>query len=136
MIVHGSTVALGGRALMIIGPSGVGKSSLALALMAVGAGLVADDRTALSREGDAIMADAPPALRGRIEARHVGILSAEAVGPAPLNLIVDLSGPAGARLPERHHSDYLGVAVPLLLARPAPELAAALRQYLIGGRLA
>lgn len=136
MVVHGSCVALGGRAVLITGPSGTGKSALALALMALGAGLVADDRTVLVRQGSAIMADAPAALRGRIEARHVGILGAEPTGPMPVAIVVDLGGPLPGRLPPDETVEMLGVRVPRLTARAAPELAPALRQYLIGGRVA
>ena len=35
--VHGSCAALDGRAILILGPSGSGKSALALALMSLGA---------------------------------------------------------------------------------------------------
>ncbi|AXC49319.1 serine kinase [Paracoccus suum] len=136
MMVHGSCVAIGGRAVLITGPSGAGKSALALALMAIGAGLVADDQTVLVRHDDAILADAPPSLRGRIEARHVGILGAEPVGPAAVTLVVDLGGPRSGRLPQDETVEMLGLRVPCLAARAAPELAPALRQFLIGGRLA
>lgn len=136
MVVHGSCVALGGRAVLITGPSGTGKSALALALMALGAGLVADDRTVLVRQGSAIMADAPAALRGRIEARHIGILGAAPTGPTPVVMVVDLGGPLLGRLPPDETVEMLGVRVPRLTARAAPELAPALRQYLIGGRVA
>ena len=90
MILHASCIAHRGRGLLILGPSGAGKSTLALEMMAFGAGLVADDRTLLRRDGDRIIADSPPAIRGRIEARRVGILNARAVGPVPLVLAVDL----------------------------------------------
>ena len=136
MIVHGSAVALDGRGVLILGPSGASKSALALALMAMGAGLVADDRTLLARDGAALVADAPPSLRGRIEARHVGILAAQAVGPVRLALAVDLAGPRGPRLPEAAEAEWLGVRLPLVSATAAPELAPALRQYLVGGRAA
>lgn len=136
MVVHGSTVAMAGRAVLILGASGSGKSALALALMAMGAGLVADDRTQLARRGDSIMADAPPALRGCIEARHVGLLAADAKGPQPLALVVELSEIAGPRLPEEERMQLLGVSLPRLAARFDPRLAPALRQLLIGGRVA
>ncbi|MEF9600929.1 HPr kinase/phosphatase C-terminal domain-containing protein, partial [Paracoccus sp. PXZ] len=74
MILHASCIAHRGRGLLILGPSGAGKSTLALEMMAFGATLVADDRTILRREGGRIVADAPDSIRGRIEARGVGIL--------------------------------------------------------------
>ena len=64
--LHGSAVALEGRGLLILGASGTGKSALALRMMAHGARLVADDRVVLARRGDALIASAPPALRGTI----------------------------------------------------------------------
>ncbi|WP_331459605.1 HPr kinase/phosphorylase [Paracoccus liaowanqingii] len=72
MQLHATTVALEGRGLVILGPSGSGKSGLALELMAVGAVLVADDRTDLRLQQGRLIAQAPPALSGRIEARGWG----------------------------------------------------------------
>ena len=42
VLLHASCVAVAGRAVLITGPSGSGKSSLALTLLAHGAALVAD----------------------------------------------------------------------------------------------
>ena len=53
-----------------------------------------------------------------------------------LALAVDLAGPRGARLPEPAWREWLGVRLPLVVAEPEPQLAPALRQYLIGGRAA
>ena len=72
--MHATCVAVGPHAALIRGASGRGKSGLALQLLAMGAVLVSDDRTRLWRAGDALMADAPDTIRGRIEARGVGIL--------------------------------------------------------------
>ncbi|MDO5614407.1 MAG: serine kinase [Paracoccus sp. (in: a-proteobacteria)] len=133
-VIHGSAVVLNGRGLLILGPSGSGKSALALALMGLGAGLVSDDRTVLRRAGDAVVADAPDSIRGLIEARGVGILRADAAGPVPLALVVDLGRVEDARLPPCRSHDLLGVALPLVLGPYGPHLSFALRQYLLGGR--
>lgn len=133
--LHASCVALDSRGLLILGPSGAGKSSLALALMALGAGLVADDRTDLRAEGGQVIADAPAELRGRIEARGVGILAARAVGPVALALIVDLGQQESDRLPPQREFRLLGQVFPLVLGPFSPHLAAVLKQYLIGGRV-
>ena len=132
--VHGTTVAIGGRGLLILGPSGSGKSTLALQLMAVGAELVADDRTDLIRDGGAVVASCPPALAGRIEARGVGLLHAAAHPPVPLALLADLGAPEDARLPPLWRHDLLGVGLPLVPGPYRPHLYAALRQYLLFGR--
>ena len=133
-ILHASAVACEGRGLLILGRSGSGKSSLALAMMALGAGLVADDRTVLRADGGGLVADCPAALRGRIEARGVGILSARPAGPARLVLAVDLDRPEPERLPPDRRIELLGQPLPLVLGQGRHHLAAVLLQYLRGGR--
>lgn len=133
LIVHASTVAHGGRAVLILGPSGSGKSGMALQLMAMGAALVADDRTVLFRDGPLIRARAPAAIRGRIEARGVGILWAEPQEDAPLALAVDLGQQEDARLPPHREMTLLGVALPLLYRIDAPHFCAAVLQWLRSG---
>lgn len=133
-IRHGSCVAFNGRAVLIVGPSGVGKSALALDLMSRGAQLVADDRVVLSCDGDQVLADAPLALRGVIEARHVGLLRADAAGPVPVVLVVDLSHPEPQRLPPIRHTTLMGRELALVFASFGPHLAPAVQQLLLCGR--
>ena len=64
-LLHASTVAFRGRGVVILGASGSGKSALALELMALGAGLVADDRTLVEVQDGALVASCPPAISGR-----------------------------------------------------------------------
>ncbi|WP_265499263.1 HPr kinase/phosphorylase [Paracoccus beibuensis] len=136
MQLHATTVAIHGRGLLILGPAGSGKSTLALQLMAVGALLVADDRTDLELIAGQLIASVPAQLRGRIEARGVGILSAEASAPVPVALACDLGREEVERLPHMHVHDWLGVPVPLVLGPYRAHLYAALRQMLLGRRLA
>ncbi len=133
-VLHASTVALDGQGLLILGPSGSGKSSLALQLMALGAQLVADDRTHVWREGGRLMAASPPAIQGMIEARGVGLLGAEAHGPVPLALAVDMGQAETERLPPRREIRLLNLPLPLLHNPTTAAFAAALVQYLRGGR--
>lgn len=133
-IWHATTVAVGARGALILGPSGAGKSGLALRLMALGARLVADDRTLLTRVGDRVMAACPPGIAGRIEARGLGILHADAVGPVALALAIDLSRSETARLPEPRHLTVEGLAIPLVYSVAAPHFEAALMQLLKAGR--
>lgn len=132
--IHASCVAIGGRGVVILGASGAGKSSLALSMMALGAGLVADDRTRIERRGAVLIADCPEAIRGRIEARRVGILSASPTGPVELALAVDLDRPEPDRLPPFRTIGLLGVQLPLVLGQGHGHLAPVLRQYLLAGR--
>ncbi|MFD1195809.1 HPr kinase/phosphorylase [Seohaeicola saemankumensis] len=141
LVLHATTVALHGAGVLIKGASGQGKSSLALHLMALGAGLVADDRTCIWREdhgaeGGQIVADAPDVLRGRIEARGIGILGAAAVGPCRIGLIVDLDRTEEARLPPFRTAEILGIALPLLHRVETPAFPAGILQYLVAGRVA
>lgn len=133
-ILHASCVARGGRALLILGASGSGKSGLALQLMALGCGLVADDRTRLWREGDALMADAPASIRGKIEARALGILRAPAVGPGEVVLAVDMDEEETERLPPERMTRLLGHDLPLARKSRLAHFPAGLMTYLSNGR--
>ena len=125
-LVHATAVAIGGRALLLRGPSGSGKSDLALRLIDAGAQLVSDDYTQLWREGDAILVRAPEPISGLIEVRGVGILKVEALATAPLALIVDLVAPQNVeRLPEPCSETIFGLAIPVVAIAPFEVSAAA-----------
>lgn len=64
-----------GRGVLLTGESGVGKSELALELLARGHRLVADDATEFSRRGDRLLGHCPSLLAGFLEARSLGILN-------------------------------------------------------------
>ncbi len=108
MQLHASTVVIDGKGVALAGPSGVGKSATALALIARGATLLADDITWLKATSAAVLAHCPPALSGLIEARGVGILNAPPAAPAPLCLIVDLGQPEHHRVPPQRSIRLLG----------------------------
>ena len=133
--LHATSVAISGRGLLILGTSGAGKSALALDLMSRGAGLVSDDRCLVWCEGGRLIVDAPDTLRGRIEARGVGILSAPALGPVPIALVVDLDQSETDRLPACHETEILGISLPLARNCTAPHFSAALMTYVKGGRV-
>ena len=65
--IHASTVAIEGRAVLITGPSGSGKSDLALRLLDRGFTLVSDDQTIVRRDGDRLIASAPPTIAGKLD---------------------------------------------------------------------
>lgn len=131
MIVHATTVAVDGAGLMISGASGTGKSSLALGMLTRGACLVSDDRTVISRPDDGPpWADAPNSIRGLIEARGLGLISVDAVGPARLAGVVDMSLVEHDRLPPARHSEILGFALPLLHRIDSPAFPDALVLWL------
>lgn len=136
MILHAGCVCLAGRGVLILGPSGSGKSGLALQLMALGCDLVSDDRTAVAAREGVLVATAPEAIRGRIEARGVGLLVAEPVRVARVALAVDLGHLEAERLPPWRVHTVLGVDLPLLHRVESPYFAAAILQYLKAGRAA
>jgi serine kinase of HPr protein (carbohydrate metabolism regulator) len=88
--LHASCVAIGEHAVLIEGPSGSGKSDLALRLIDRGGRLVSDDYTVLVRKGGALLAQAPETIRGRIEVRGIGIVEMATVDRIPVALIVSL----------------------------------------------
>ena len=118
-LVHATTVAIGGRGVLISGPSGSGKSDLALRLIDRGAKLVADDRTIVRAEGAGALAFAPETIAGRLEVRGVGILATEQVEGVPLSLCVEL-GRSVDRLPAPRTRTVAGVPVAELLLDPEP----------------
>jgi HPr kinase/phosphorylase len=134
VIVHGSAVSVAGRGILILGASGAGKSALALALAGRGAALVADDRVVLSRRGNALVARAPEAIAGMIEARGIGLLRLPAVPEAVLALAVDLDRPPSARMPQPVTITYMGISIELIFGREVPNLDIALTIIVQNGR--
>lgn len=132
--LHATCVAVEGRGVLITGPSGSGKSGLALSLMALGARLVADDQVTLSVTEGALWATCPPAIRGMIEARGMGLLAADPVEAAEVVLVVDLGTPETERLPPRREVSYLGRTVALVRWGEGPHFPAALLHYVRAGR--
>jgi len=135
VIIHATCVGVNGGGLLIVGRSGVGKSALALRMMSLGAALVADDRVMLTMVGDTAVADAPPAIRGLIEARGVGLLKAKPAGPVSIRFVADLDQEEQARLPEPVTTLVLRQTVPLLQVAGVPNLPAALMQLMKMGRV-
>lgn len=135
-ILHASCVAYAGRGMLILGPSGSGKSALALQMMALGAELIADDRTILTRDGAGLVARCPDALRGLIEARGIGILHANAAQAAPVVLVVDLAQREVERLPPKREITLMFVTLDLVLGQDGGHFPFALLQLLKGGRQA
>jgi HPr kinase/phosphorylase len=124
-LVHGTCVALGRTAALLRGPSGSGKSDLALRFLYLARRgpaaleapiLVADDQVCLVRNDGRLLAKPPDTIRGRIEVRGVGIVEVKSLMEADLALVVDLM-PATAieRLPDgKAKARLLGVELPLV----------------------
>ena len=136
-IIHATTVAVDRAGLLIRGPSGRGKSELALQMLAFGGQLVADDRTTIATPDDGPpVASAPDQLSGMIEARGIGILRVAPCGAVRLAAVADLSEIETERLPEARTTLVAGRVLPLYRRVDAPSFAASLMLLLRGGRVA
>jgi serine kinase of HPr protein (carbohydrate metabolism regulator) len=116
MLTQASAVAIDGRALILEGPPGSGKSSLMLSLIDRGATLIGDDGVTLARDGDRILASPPPNIAGLLEIRGVGLVTMPTAADVPVALILSLVGEGHAeRLPGMLVTrDLFGLAIPVL----------------------
>ena len=113
-MVHASTVASNGRAVLITGPSGSGKSDLTLRLLDHGFTLVSDDQTIVKREGDRLIALPPPQLAGKLEIRGIGIVDMPYESGVPVALLIELTSEI-QRLPDdSRERPILGLGIPLV----------------------
>lgn len=138
LVFPASALAIKGRALLLEGEPGSGKSSLALALIERGAQLIGDDAVVLTREdrsrGARLIASAPPNIESLLEVRGVGLIRYPVARPTPVALILSLDA-APARLPDTvPRRELLGCAIPALpfepgAIAPAERALAALQLY-------
>jgi HPr kinase/phosphorylase len=123
--LHATAIAVGQRAVIIRGPSGSGKSDLALRSLAVGASqliasparLVADDQVIVTRIGPSLSVAAPQTLLGRLEVRGLGIIEVDPEQDAKAVLVVDLVDKSQIdRYPDPWPTvELLGLTVPRLM---------------------
>jgi len=117
--IHATCVSIDDVGLLIRGPSGIGKSDLALRLIDKGARLVADDRVDLLVSNNDVIAHAPATLAGLLEVRGLGILSFPLLDAAVIRLVVDLVKPEDVtRLPDQRMTEILGIDVPAVTLDP------------------
>jgi serine kinase of HPr protein (carbohydrate metabolism regulator) len=112
--IHASTVAMDGRAVLITGRSGSGKSDLTLRLLDRGFVLVSDDQTIVKRDGSHLLASPPPNIAGKLEIRGIGIVEMDHVSDLPVALLVELTSDI-QRLPDdSRERPILGIPLPLI----------------------
>jgi len=136
--LHASCVELNQAGVVLLGPSGSGKSDLALRLIDGGARLVADDRLAVMRADEQLLGRPAAALAGLLEVRGFGIVRLPYGAVCRLALAVDLDpGVRPDRLPEPAPFLLLGLALPRLRLDPrAPSACAKVRLALAAERVA
>lgn len=117
-LFQASAVAIGGRALIIEGPPGSGKSSLALALIDRGASLIGDDGLALIACDDRVYASPAPRIARLIEVRNLGLLDFAYVADVPVALVVRLDDSAPRHIETAETTRLAGIALPLVRLWP------------------
>jgi HPr kinase/phosphorylase len=119
LLLHATAIAIDGRAVLLRGASGSGKSDLALRLIDAGARLVSDDQCELYRRGEEVIVRAPATIAGLLEVRGIGLVRFDALAEAPVAAIVDLVAPESVeRLPARQTATILEIALPLIAVTP------------------
>jgi serine kinase of HPr protein (carbohydrate metabolism regulator) len=119
-----SCVAIGGRAMLIEGPSGSGKSSLALALIDRGAVLIGDDGVRLELRANRLFAFPPPNIESLLEVRNLGLLTFPTAADLPAALVLRLDAQAPRYIEAAESTEIGGVALPLIRLWPdSPVLA-------------
>jgi len=113
-----TAVALNGRALLIEGPPGSGKSSLALALIDRGAMLVGDDGVMLELREGRLHASPPRRIAGLLEVRNVGIVRMAAMA-APVSLVIRLDAGAPRHVEQAETIELAGARLPMIRLWPS-----------------
>ena len=115
-------VQIGGRGLLIEGPPGSGKSSLALALIDRGGELVGDDSLMLELRDARLIAHPHPETRGLLEVRNLGLLDFPTCPAAPIALMLRLDPDAPRWIEAPEWLDLLGMRLPLVRLWPESPL--------------
>jgi HPr kinase/phosphorylase len=125
--LHASAVVIGEAGMLIRGPSGSGKSSLAFALIAAAedtglfARLVGDDRIAVESRGGRLIAYGHPMILGKIERHGRGIVEIPFLPAAVVRLVIGLAGEDEAvpryPKPDHDHIELAGVTLPFFPLR-------------------
>lgn len=112
--MQASAVAIDGAAVLLIGPSGSGKSDLCLRLMDRGAILVSDDFVELTPKAGQVLVSAPAAIRGLLEIRGLGVKRVPVADSIPLGMAFRLKNPDEIeRLPELETMEICGMPIPV-----------------------
>lgn len=134
VIYQATGVAIEGRAVIIQGPPGIGKSSLALSLIDRGAVLVGDDSVVLEANDGRLVARPHPNTRNLLEVRNLGLLPFSCAEAVPVGLIIDLDPQAPRYIEGPKHLSICGIELPIIELRPETSTLAikaelALRHY-------
>ncbi|HVR91187.1 MAG TPA: HPr kinase/phosphatase C-terminal domain-containing protein [Novosphingobium sp.] len=119
-----SCVAIAGRAVLIEGAPGSGKSSLALALIDRGAMLIGDDGAMLEAADGRLLASPHPNIAGLLEVRNLGLIPYPVAERVPVALVITLDPEAPRFIEAASQVERAGMAVPLVRLWPESPLLA------------
>ncbi len=118
---QGVLLRVEGIGVLVTGPSGSGKSRLALELLARGHALVADDLVLLARDGDRLRGRAEAALAGFLAVREAGVFNVQRLfgddawcPEHTIDLVLEPGAGAEPFGPELPRREIAGVALPLM----------------------
>lgn len=122
LIVHATTLTLrvgsDWRGVLILGPSGIGKSDLALRAVQAGCVLVSDDYTWLWESGGHIYAGAPETIEGKMEVRGIGITAEPSRAMTRVHLAALAQTDSVERMPENEITPFLGIDIATIRVNP------------------
>ena len=122
LVIHATSLSLlvgpVWRGVLIMGPSGSGKSDLALRALEKGCALVSDDYSLLWTSGGRLYATAPETIAGRMEVRGLGIMAENARRLTRIDLAVLAQSDPIERMPEHETTTVLGHAIPTIRLNP------------------
>lgn len=133
MLHQATCVAIGNRAILIEGPPGCGKSSLALALIDRGAVLVGDDGVDLIRASGTLLASPAPATQGLIEIRNLGLVRLPFAQAVPVALVVVLDAAAPRFIEQPGTAERGGVPLPCVHLFPDSPVLALRAEFALRG---
>ena len=119
LLHRASCVAIAGRAILIEGAPGSGKSSLTLALIDRGAVLIGDDGVTLAARGGQLYASPPPNIAGLLEVRNLGLLEFPVVSAVRVALVVRLDSDAPRFIEAAEQAERAGIILPLIRLWPS-----------------
>lgn len=140
--MHASLIAYQGMGILITGPSGSFKTTLAIEAMQLGAKFIADDRVQFTLISGMLMGGPPKGMQGVLEIRGVGLFRLpDTATQQVIHCVIDLSDPQSIeRLPATQlKTEILGISVPMMRMAPPPHTSAAVMlsavKWMVEGRL-
>jgi HPr kinase/phosphorylase len=117
-LIHATAISIKGQGVILCGPSGSGKSDLALRLIDRGAALISDDQVRVDATSGIPLLYQAPNIAGKIEVRGVGIINMPFLDAIPLRMVVALDRDV-ERIPDGWPVETInGYHIPLLPVAP------------------